>query len=111
MALNNHKKGQPWTTQYPRRADGGWKDGNNVRSQLYSASIALDSALYNAVDGYDPCDLHDRIQEAMSRLQEADDMLADRYRFDRDTAKAAYIKANKDSFIEPAAFLEPESEE
>ena len=58
MALNNHKKGQPWTTQYPRRADGGWKDGNNVRSQLYSASIALDSTLYNAVDGYDPCDLH-----------------------------------------------------
>ena len=59
MALNNHKKGQPWTTQYPRRADGGWKDGNNVRSQLYSASIALDSALYNAVDGYDQCEFRD----------------------------------------------------
>ena len=110
MALNNHKKGQPWLTQYPRRADGGWKDGNNVRSQLYEAHLALDDALYNAVDGYDPCEQHDRIQDVTSRLQEADDMLNERFKIDRDVAKAAFIKANKDSFIEPAACLEPESQ-
>ena len=108
--MSNHKKGQPWLTQFPRRSDGGWQNGN-VRSQLYSASIALDSALYNAVDGYDPCDLHDRIQESMSRLQEADDMLNDRFKIDRDAAKAAYIKANKDSFADPTPFLEPEKED
>ena len=108
---NNHKKGQPWLTQYPRRADGGWKDGNNVRSQLYSASLALNAALYNSVDGYDPAVLNDYLQESMSRLQEASDMLNERFKIDRDVAKAAFIKANKDSFIEPAAFLEPESED
>ena len=108
--MANHKKGQPWLTQYPRRADGGWRDGNNVRSQLYSASLALNAALYNSVDGYDPAVLNDYLQESMSRLQEASDMLNERFKIDRDVAKAAFIKANKDSFIDPAAFLEPEDE-
>lgn len=108
--MANHKKGQPWLTQYPRRADGGWKDGNNVRSQLYEAHIALDDALFHAVDGYDPEEQFDRMQDAYSRLQEAMDMLADRFRIDRDVAKASFIKANHDSFIDPAAFLEPEEE-
>ena len=47
----------------------------------------------------------------MSRLQEADDMLNDRFKIDRDAAKAAYIKANKDSFADPTPFLEPEKED
>lgn len=108
--MSNHKKGQPWLTQFPRRSDGGWQNGN-VRYQLYMASMALNDALFNSVDGYDPCDLHDRIQESMSRLQEADDMLNDRFKIDRDAAKAAYIKANKDSFADPTPFLEPEKED
>lgn len=109
--MANHKKGQPWLTQFPRRADGGWKDGNNVRSQLYKASQALSDALYNAVDGYDPCELNDRIMEVQSLTQEAIDMVKDRYNIDRDAAKAAFIKTNKDNFIDPTPFLEPEQED
>ena len=110
MALNNHKKGQPWLTQFPRRADGGWEN-TNIRNQLHFAAFALDEALFWSTDGFDPDALNYMMMEAMSRLQEASDMLADRYRIDRDTSKAGYIKAKKDSFIEPAAFLEPESED
>lgn len=108
--MANHKKGQPWLTQFPRRNDGGWANGNNVRSQLHKALLALDDALYNAVDGYDPSELNDRIMEVMSLTQEASDMLNERYKLDRDVAKASYIKTNKDSFQEPAAFLEPEED-
>ena len=107
--MANHKIGDPWKTQYPRRADGGW-DKTDVLGMLKSASDAALDAERNAQPGFDPLELHDRVQEAMSRMQEADDMLCERYVIDRDVQKAGYIKANKDAFVDATRFLE-EAEE
>ena len=106
------KTGKPWVSQYPRRKDGGFGNGD-LRLQIRKAKIACDVAEYNCVDicfeGIEY--IFEQLQHAMSQLQEATDMFAEMYNIDRDEAKASYIKANAESFIQPDVFLEPEKTE
>ena len=106
------KTGKPWVSQYPRRKDGGFKNGD-LRFQIRKAKLAIDAAEYNSVNiGFETIeDMFEQLQHAMSELQEATDMFAEMYNIDRDEAKASYIKANAESFIQPDVFLEPEKTE
>ena len=103
------KTGKPWVSQYPRRKDGGFQNGD-LRLQIRKAKLAIDAAEYNSVNiGFETIeDMFEQLQHAMSELQEATDMFAEMYNIDRDEAKASYIKANAESFIQPDVFLEPE---
>jgi hypothetical protein len=106
------KKGKPWVSQYPRRKDGGFKNGD-LRLQIRKAKLAIDTAEYNSVNidfgAIDP--MFELLQHAASQLQEATDMFAEMYNIDRDEAKARYIKTNFDCFVRPDLFLEPEETE
>ena len=110
MALNNHKKGQPWLVQYPRLIEGGWKDGNDMRTQVHNAVCELHECEFDAKDGYDPAEFAERLMRADALVQECFGMLMDRYRLDLDAIKTAFIKGNADHFIDPVPFLEPEEE-
>ena len=103
------KTGKPWISQYPRRKDGGFQNGT-LRSQIRKAKIACDKAEYNAANiAFENMDdMFEQLQHAMSELQEATDMFAEMYNIDRDMAKANYIKANADQFVNPDVFLEPD---
>lgn len=108
--MSNHKKGQPWLTQYPRLISGGWSDGNDIRTQVHSAVCELHECEFDAKDGYDPELFAMGLMKADALIQEAFGMLVDRYRLDLDVLKTAFIKGNADYFIDPVPFLESEEE-
>lgn len=100
-----------WVAQYPRRKAS--KDIITVHDQLHQAAEAVHTAEYEqgkttptSMDAV--LERFGVIQEAISQLQEAADMYCDLFRFDKNQAKAGYIKANADSFIDPTSFLDNE---
>lgn len=103
----NHRIGKPWVSQFPRRADGGWKSGRDIRIQQHAATCAAHSAEFAAKDGFDPEELALVLMDAMSKQQETIDMLAERYNIDLNVLKAQFIKANADGFIDPTKYLDP----
>lgn len=106
------KTGQPWIKQYPRRKDGGWQQGKDVRTLLHAASVAVHEAEFLCTDtSYTgSIGLWQQMQESASLLQEAMETYLDIYRINADEQKAAYIKANCDQFIEPERWLDSEKE-
>lgn len=109
MALNNHKKGQPWRSPFPRRADGGWKD-NNLRSQMHRAVSSSHTAEFMAIDGFDPREQLFYIFESLSLHHEAVSMIAERYNINIGDEHLAFLKANIEMFENAIEFIDPEED-